>query len=220
LSTYFWISLRMKRPESSARSSQANTQEVTMPSKPTAARPPKNSSQFNYTKNNALTDTAVHDIDIARFLLDDEPAAISVMTPRRNSRGGDLADPLFTMMEMRGGALVTIETSVNIACAYDIRGEIIGETGVVTLAERNDVVVKSNGGFTGRVPADWRERFVTAFDTEFREWLAAAANGGAAGPSAWDGYVATVVSGVGVRAIESGEREPIELRERPALYAV
>jgi len=172
-----------------------------------------------YTKNNALTDTAVHDIDIARFLLDDEPAAISVKTPRRNSRGGDLADPLFTLMEMRGGALVTIETSVNIAYAYDIRGEIIGEMGVVTLAERNDVVVKSNGVFLGRVPADWRERFMTAFDTEFREWLAAAAKGGAAGPSAWDGYVATVVSGIGVKAIESGEREPIKLRERPALYA-
>src|SRR5580693_6989439 len=87
-----------------------------------------------YTKDNALTDTAVHDIDIARFLLDDEPAEISVKTPRRNSRGGNLADPLLTLIEMRGGALVTIETSVNIAYAYDIRGEIIGETGVVTLA--------------------------------------------------------------------------------------
>jgi myo-inositol 2-dehydrogenase/D-chiro-inositol 1-dehydrogenase len=47
-----------------------------------------------YTANNALTDTAVHDIDIARYLLDDEPVAISVKAPRRNSRGGGLADPL------------------------------------------------------------------------------------------------------------------------------
>lgn len=171
-----------------------------------------------YTKNNALTDTAVHDIDIARFLLDDEPVAISVKTPRKNSRGAGLADPLFTLIEMRGGSLVTIETSVNIAYAYDIRGEIVGESGVVTLAERNDVVVKANGVFAGHVPADWRERFVTAFDTEFREWIAAAAAGGATGPSAWDGYVATVVSNTGVRAIESGAREAITLRERPTLY--
>jgi predicted dehydrogenase len=140
----------------------------------------------------------VHDIDIARFLLDDEPATISVKQPRRNSRGGNLADPLFAVIEMRGGALVTIETSVNIAYAYDIRGEIIGEMGVVTLAERNDAVGKSNGVFMGRVPADWRERFVTAFDTEFREWLAAAAKGGATGPSAWDGYP-TGTSAMGAR---------------------
>ncbi len=173
----------------------------------------------HYTKDMALTDTAVHDVDIARFLLDDEPIAVTVKTPRHNSRGGDLADPLFTLIEMRTGALVAIETSVNIAYGYDIRGEIIGETGVVTLGERNDVVVKSNGAFSGRVPADWRERFAVAFDTEFREWLRAAAEGGASGPSSWDGYVATVVTNAGVKAIETGQREPIRLRERPALYA-
>ena len=172
-----------------------------------------------YTANNALTDTAVHDIDIARYLLDDEPVAISVKAPRKNSRGNSLADPLLTLIEMRSGALVAIETSVNIAYAYDIRGEVIGETGVVTLAERNNVLVKTNGAFCGRVPADWRERFVDAFDAEFRAWIAAAGAGGAAGPSAWDGYVATVTSGIGVKAIASGGRELITLRDRPALYS-
>ena len=171
-----------------------------------------------YTANNALTDTAVHDIDIARFLLDDEPEAISVKAPRKNSRGNGLADPLLTLIEMRSGALVTIETSVNIAYAYDIRGEVIGETGVVTLAERNDVVVKANGEFSGRVPADWKERFITAFDDEFRAWIAAAKAGGATGPSAWDGYVATVTSSTGVKAMANGTRETILLRERPAIY--
>ena len=173
----------------------------------------------HYTKDMALTDTAVHDIDVARYLLDDEPVAISVKVPRKNSRGGALSDPLFTLIEMRSGALVAIETSVNIAYGYDIRGELIGETGVVTLAERNDITVRSNGMFSGRVPVDWRERFGAAFDAEFREWLAAATKGEAAGPSSWDGYVATVVTTTGVKAIESGEREPIRLRERPALYA-
>jgi myo-inositol 2-dehydrogenase/D-chiro-inositol 1-dehydrogenase len=172
-----------------------------------------------YTANNALTDTAVHDIDIARYLLDDEPVAITVKAPRKNSRGNGLADPLLTLIEMRSGALVAIETSVNIAYAYDIRGEVIGETGVVTLAERNNVVVKTNGAFCGRVPADWRERFVDAFDAEFRAWISAAKTGAAAGPSAWDGYVATVTSGVGVQAIASGGREVITLRDRPALYS-
>jgi myo-inositol 2-dehydrogenase/D-chiro-inositol 1-dehydrogenase len=70
------------------------------------------------------------------------------------------------------------------------------------------------------VPADWRERFGDAFAAEFRAWIAAAKTGGAAGPSAWDGYVATVTSGNGVRAIASGGREMIALRDRPALYSV
>jgi myo-inositol 2-dehydrogenase / D-chiro-inositol 1-dehydrogenase len=172
-----------------------------------------------YTANNALTDTAVHDIDVARYLLEDEPVAISVRTPRKNSRGSGLADPLLTLIEMQSGALAAIETSVNIAYAYDIRGEVIGETGVVTLAERNNIIVKANGAFSGRVPADWRERFVDAFDAEFRAWISAATAGGAVGPSAWDGYVATVTSGAGVRAIASGGREAISLRDRPSIYS-
>jgi myo-inositol 2-dehydrogenase / D-chiro-inositol 1-dehydrogenase len=167
----------------------------------------------------AITDTAVHDIDTARFVLDDEPVAIAVKAPRGNSRAGGVADPLFTLMDMRSGALVTIETSVHIAYGYDIRGEVIGETGTVSLAEQSDVVIKTDGAFSGHVFGDWPERFGPAFDAEFRAWIAAAAKGGAAGPSAWDGYVATAATLAGVRALESGAREPINLREKPALYS-
>ncbi|HLY00154.1 MAG TPA: Gfo/Idh/MocA family oxidoreductase [Roseiarcus sp.] len=178
------------------------------------------SSPGHFKATMAITDTAVHDIDIARFLLDDEPAAIAVRSPRANRRAGGVADPLLALIDMRSGALVTIETSVHIAYGYDIRGEVIGETGTVSLAEQSDVVIKTNGAFSGRVFDDWPARFGPAFDAEFRAWLAAAAKGAAAGPSAWDGYVATAATLAGVRALESGAREPIKLRERPGLYAV
>ena len=177
------------------------------------------SSPAHFKATMAITDTAVHDIDIARFLLDDEPVAIAVRAPRGNRRAGGVADPLLILMDMRSGALVTIETSVNVAYGYDIRGEIIGETGTVSLAEQGDVIVKTNGAFSGHVFGDWPERFGPAFDIEFRAWIAAAAKGGAAGPSAWDGYVATAATLAGVKALESGAREAIELRERPALYS-
>jgi myo-inositol 2-dehydrogenase / D-chiro-inositol 1-dehydrogenase len=180
----------------------------------------RNASSPNHFKATmAITDTAVHDIDIARFLLDDEPVAISVRAPRGNRRAGGIADPLLALMDMRSGALVTIETSVHIAYGYDIRGEVIGETGTVSLAEQSDVVIKTNGAFSGRVFGDWPERFGPAFDAEFRAWIAAAAQGGAAGPSAWDGYVATAATLAGVTALESGAREAIKLREQPSLYA-
>ena len=177
------------------------------------------SSPAHFKATMAITDTAVHDIDIARFLLDDEPVAISVNAPRRNRNAGGVSDPLLTLIEMRSGALVAIETSVNIAYGYDIRGEVIGETGTVSLAEASDVIVKAKGAYSGHVPGDWPERFDAAFDAEFRAWLSAAAKGGAAGPSAWDGYVATAATLAGVKALASSARESIELREKPALYA-
>ena len=171
-----------------------------------------------YTSDNAISDTAVHDIDIARWLLDDEVAEVMVVKPRQNSRGGELNDPLMILLRMRNGALVNVETSVNIAYGYDIRGEIIGETGVVALAESNTVVVKSLGRVSGRVPEDWRERFIRAYDLELQEWLDNCAKGTCSGPSSWDGYAATVVADAGLAALKSGAWARTTLRQKPALY--
>jgi myo-inositol 2-dehydrogenase/D-chiro-inositol 1-dehydrogenase len=173
----------------------------------------------HFTEDMAINDTAVHDIDIARWLLDDEVVATSVLASRRNRRRGEPGDPLLVLLEMASGALVDVEVSVNIAYGYDIRGEVIGETGTATLAESNPIIVKREGAFAGRVPADWRERFIGAFDTEFREWLAAAANGTATGPSCWDGYAATAVSDAALEALRTGARTIVAMRERPAFYA-
>lgn len=53
---------------------------------------------------------------------------------------------------------------------------------------------KLDGVFSGRVPTDWRERFVRAYGLELQAWLDAVTNGTATGPNAWDGYAATFVS--------------------------
>ncbi len=172
----------------------------------------------HYTSDMAIVDTAVHDIDIARWLFEDEIAETLVIKPRQNARGGELHDPLMIVLRLRGGALVNIETSVNIAYGYDIRGEIVGETGVVTMAESNTVVVKSRGGFSGRVPEDWRERFIRAYDVELQEWLDACAKGEVRGPSSWDGYAATVATDAGLVALTSGNWAKITMRDKPSIY--
>ena len=173
----------------------------------------------HYTSDMAINDTTVHDIDTMRWLLADEVVATRVLVPRRNRGAGELRDPICVLLEMASGALVDVEVSVNIAYGYDIRGEIVGETGTASLAESTLVIVKREGSFNGRVPADWRERFVRAYDLELQDWLAAAARGTAAGPSAWDGYAATAVCDAALAALYSGERTTVTLRAKPALYA-
>lgn len=171
-----------------------------------------------YSDDMAIADTMVHDIDVARFLLDDEVARIRVMSGRRNSVGGALRDPILGVMEMAGGALVTVEVSVNIGYGYDIRGEVSGETGTAELAESNRVVIKSGDTFSGRVPADWRERFIEAYDTEVQDFITAAKAGHVTGPSAWDGYAIQVVSDAGLEAAKSGEAVACTMIDKPALY--
>lgn len=173
----------------------------------------------HYTKDMAIVDTAVHDVDVARWLFGEEIIATQVLVPRRSSRGGELQDPLLVVFEMAGGALVDVEVSVNIDYGYDIRGEISCETGTVALAEPNSVIVKRQGTFSGRVPADWRERFLRAYDVELQEWVDSVGSDGALlGPSVWDGYAAQAVCDAGLQALHGGGRVPVHLREKPAFY--
>jgi myo-inositol 2-dehydrogenase / D-chiro-inositol 1-dehydrogenase len=174
----------------------------------------------HYTKDMAIVDTAVHDFDVARWLLGEELAAIRVIAAKPNSLGGELLDPLLMIAETTSGVLVNVETSVNIRYGYDIRGEVVGETGTAALADRGQVILRSANRVGVGVPEDWRERFIAAYDTEFQEWINAVAAGqGATGPSSWDGYAAQVVCDAGVEALHSGGRVEIELIDKPALYA-
>ena len=174
----------------------------------------------HYTREMAITDTAVHDFDTVRWLLGEELVSATVLTPRRSRHGGDLQDPLLMLFETESGALVDVETSVNIRYGYDIRGEVVGEDGTVALADSAPVLVRRGGTVSGRVPEDWRERFLRAYDVELQEWVDAVAAGrGATGPSSWDGYAAAVVSDAAVEALRSGAKVPVTLRDKPDLYA-
>ena len=159
------------------------------------------------TTDGVLVDTCVHDIDTSRWLFDAEVVSAEVRSPRRSSLAAEhLQDPILLLLELSNGMLVSIEAAVNIAYGYDIRGEVLGETGTIELAESGPIVVKREGGFGGRVPSDWRERFIRAYDIEFQEWIDAAAAGRSTGPSSWDGYAATVVCDAAVEANRSGRR--------------
>ena len=173
----------------------------------------------HYTSDMIINDSTVHDIDVARFMFDEEVAAVTVLKPRRSSKAREgFNDPLLVLLEMTSGVLVDVEASVNAGFAYDIRGEVVCEDGTVELSESAGAIVKRANSFGGRVPEDWRERFVLAFDTEFQAWVNAVAAGGTTGPSAWDGYAATVTCDAGLAALRSGTREPVVLRDKPDLY--
>lgn len=174
----------------------------------------------HYTKDMAIVDTAVHDFDVTRWLLGEELVAVRVIAAKPNSAGGDLQDPLLTILETASGVLVTVETSVNIRYGYDIRGEVVGETGTVALADRGPVVLRSASSVGVAVPQDWRERFVTAYDVELQEWIDEVGSGAdLTGPSSWDGYAAQAVCDAGLEALHGGERVEIRLADKPALYS-
>jgi myo-inositol 2-dehydrogenase / D-chiro-inositol 1-dehydrogenase len=179
-----------------------------------AAAPP------GFTSDMMITDSVVHDIDVTRWLLGQEVEAANVLTPRPSSKAPEgLQDPQLVLLETAEGVLVDVESFVNCQYGYDIRYELVGETGTVSLGELPGVQLRQEGRYQGRIPADWRERFGAAYQRELREWVAGALDGRITGPSAWDGYATTAVAEAAVESLTEGRRATVELVDRPALYA-
>lgn len=174
----------------------------------------------SYVTEMAIHDTAIHEIDTVRWLLGEEIVAASVLKPRRSGRAAPhLQDPLLVILESESGVVIDVETSVNIAYGYDIRCEIVGETGTAALGERNPITTRSDFALRQAVPADWRQRFLRAYDIEIQEWINEVTAGKApSGPSSWDGYAAAVVTDSGVEALKSGRRVSVALKKQPDLY--
>ena len=175
---------------------------------------------YGFTTDMIISDSAVHEMDLVRWLFDEEIAATSVLRPRPTSKAAQaLQDPLIVLFEMASGILVDVEVFVNAGYGYDIRAEVVGEAGTLALADAGGTTVSRQGQRSGRVPADWRERFGRAFDAEFTDWLRAVAAGTTTGPGCWDGYAAAVVTDRCLHALSTGERVTVPVPERPDFYA-
>lgn len=173
-----------------------------------------------FTSDMLITDAAIHEIDLMRWLLSQEIEAVNaVLRPRRPGHvDPGLQDPQILILEMADGAMVDVEVFVNCSYGYDIRCEVVGERGTVELGEGYGAVVRGGGLRSGHVPPDWRERFMQAYDVELQDWVDGVAAGEWRGPTAWDGYVATVVAEAGLESLRMGQRVPVSTIVRPAFY--
>ena len=172
-----------------------------------------------FTSDMMITDSVVHDIDVTRWLLGQEIVAASVFKARPSSLApAGLQDPQMVLLETDQGVLVDVESFVNCQFGYDIRYELVGETGTISLGEEPGPRVRQQGRHHGPIPADWRERFGPSYQRELQEWVAGALRGRITGPSCWDGYATTAVAEAAVESLASGRRTAVALVDRPALY--
>jgi myo-inositol 2-dehydrogenase / D-chiro-inositol 1-dehydrogenase len=168
-----------------------------------------------FTSDMVISNSAVHDIDIARWLLECEITQAKVFAP---AQGGALRDPQFLVLRGGDGVVVTVEVFINAGYGYDIRGEVACENGAVTLSPPDLVHVRHAGTEAFGFAADWRPRFAAAYHGQLQGWVNAITSRSSCGASAWDGYVATAVAEACLRSLESGAEVDIALKERPQFY--
>ncbi|MEM8950278.1 MAG: Gfo/Idh/MocA family oxidoreductase [Pseudomonadota bacterium] len=170
-----------------------------------------------FTGDMAITNSAPHEFDIARFILDADCKSITAAQP---SRSDDLVAPVCMTLETTAGQLVTIEINNNAGYGYDVRGELVGERGSVSLNAPVWSRTHADLVTAERFAPDWRPRFAEAYRLQNKAFTNFVETGmpSAIAANAWDGYCATLVAEKGVLALASGIRVDVETPAMPDLY--
>ena len=175
------------------------------------------SAPSSFTGQMAITNSAPHEFDIARFVLDADFAEISVFQPQ-NMDTAKTGAPVFMVARTVTGQLVNIEVNNNAAYGYDVRGELVGKKGSVFLRAPVHSELNVNLLQSTAYAADWRPRFAEAYRLQNLAWVKSIHTGIPAGASAWDGYCSTLVADAGVAALASGAPVKVSPVAKPALY--
>jgi myo-inositol 2-dehydrogenase/D-chiro-inositol 1-dehydrogenase len=164
-----------------------------------------------------IRDSVVHEVDVARFLLDEEISTVQVVCGLATSAApAGTSDPMLVILETESGRIVTVEIFVRTGVAYEVRTEVVGEHGSATIGlDTNLVVTSSDGRRGGQITPGYVERFGAAYDSELQRWADAARRGTIDGPGVWDGYAAVAVCEAGVEALRTGEKVKVQLAARP-----
>lgn len=167
----------------------------------------------------AITGVAIHEIDISRWLLNDEYESAQVLSVKQNKEtNGNYLNPQLVMLETRSGARVEVEVQSSCAYAYDIRCEVVAEKGVISLPDPPRAQARTAAMVRTPLMTDWSQRFIEAYDIELQAWVDAIQNGVDEGPGAWDGYVAAVTADALIKSRKTGVPEKVELVEKPSIY--
>lgn len=165
-----------------------------------------------------VKDSLVHEVDVTRFLFDEEIASVQIVRPASNPGAPEgVIDPQIAILRTVSGKHVDVELFVTTGVAYEVRTEVVGEKGSAMIGLGVGLIRKSTPGtWGGQITPDFRERFGRAYDTEIQRWVDAVRRGiNIDGPTAWDGYAAAAVCAAGVESLHTGLPVDVHLAERP-----
>jgi myo-inositol 2-dehydrogenase/D-chiro-inositol 1-dehydrogenase len=171
-----------------------------------------------------VKDSLVHEVDVTRFLLDEEITSVQIIRPSANSLAPEgIQDPQIAIFETESGRHVDAEVFVTTGVAYEVRTEVVGELGSAMIGLDVGLIRKTKpGNWGGQITPGFRERFGQAYDTEFARWIKAVKTGAGTGnyidgPGAWDGYAAAAVCAAGVKSLETGQRVVVDMVARDSV---
>lgn len=175
---------------------------------------------YGLLSERTMTNMAIHEMDVNRWLLGEDLALVQVLTPRPGPQTPpEQFDPMLILFRTTSGTLVEIEAFVNADYGYEVSCQVVAARGVLDMSDGSFITRTANGRRGQDIPEQWLGRFGDAYRRELQAWVGSLR--GAAdlvGASAWDGLAATLAAQAAVTALREGGEVTIQLPARPALY--
>ncbi|MFT5364892.1 MAG: myo-inositol 2-dehydrogenase/D-chiro-inositol 1-dehydrogenase [Dinoroseobacter sp.] len=160
-------------------------------------------------------DMMIHDLDMARFLLGEEPVEIfatgSCLVDPKIGAAGDI-DTAAVTLKTASGKIALINNSRRATYGYDQRIEVHGSEGMLKAANKLEHLVEHAGaqGFTTAPNKHFfLERYEAAYIAEMEAFVAALKSGGPPNPSISDGVAAQRLADAAAKSLETGR--PVKL---------
>jgi myo-inositol 2-dehydrogenase / D-chiro-inositol 1-dehydrogenase len=156
-------------------------------------------------------DMTIHDFDMARFLLGEEPVAVtahaSVLVDKKIGELGDY-DSVSVILSTASGKQCVISNSRRATYGYDQRIEVHGSRGMVAAENQRAVsieIANSNGYTRPPLHDFFMTRYIDAYANEIAAFIEGIATGAKANPSGEDGLIALSLADAALRSVKEGK---------------
>lgn len=167
----------------------------------------------------AILNSAVHDLDSARWLLEQEIEEVYVRGVNTDpTLGNDARDLQLIQLTLSEGCLGMIEVYLAAGYGYEVGAEVVGEQGTAHTAPASNAILRLDLTRFQQIESDWLDRFQTAYVAEMERWTRSLLEGQHPSPDAWDGYMSLLVAENCIDSLRSGLPQRVEKQERPLLY--
>jgi len=158
-------------------------------------------------------DMSIHDLDMARFILNEEPIAVSAsascIVEPAIGKCGDVDTALITL-EFASGALVSISNSRRTTYGYDQRIELHAAKGMLqadNVRESNIIETTDAGVNSAKAEYFFLERYMPAYDAEWNHFSESVLNNTEFSCTAQDGAKALVMAELAHTALITGQKQ-------------
>ena len=162
-------------------------------------------------------DMMIHDLDMARFLLGEEPVTVyavgSALVDPAIGEAGDV-DTAAVTLTTASGKICQISNSRRATYGYDQRAEVHGEKGLISVANiPQDTVVLSTGTGISISPTQpfFLERYAAAYRNELTHFVDCLTAGTHPSPTIHDGLRAQILADAATESCQSGKPVNVDL---------